>query len=596
MVKAPRVASCGAGALVCQGSLDGVSGRVDRVEHGGRKFGDAAGPGCATLSRVLLTITVARPDGAAWPATDLGYLLGKNPDRVQQFEHAFGRSRVFYPRADPDVCTVALLLEVDAVALAKNRALAAADFSLSQYVNDRPYAASSLLAGALGQVFRSAIRGTSRERPRLAAQALPLRVRLPAVPASEQLAQRVLAPLGWQVTASAIALDPAFPQWGASKYCALTLTGTLRLADALSQLYVLLPVLDGSKHYWISAEEVDKLLRAGEAWLPGHPDRALITRRYLGRRQTLVRAALARLAQSDEVDAAQLDNAIDDPDEAAEAVEAVGRAADEPSASAGGETAPGGGVGAGAGVDAGADNGAGAATEAAAVPAGACESGAERRRPLAALRRDAVVAALKDVGGRRVLDLGCGAGALLQALLLDRYFTQIVGVDVSARAVEYAQRSLKLDRRPEAVAQRVAVKQGSLTYTDASLAGFDAAVLMEVVEHVDPPRLPALEHAVFGAARPRAVVVTTPNAEYNVLYETLEAGRMRHRDHRFEWTREQFARWAGSVADRYGYQVGFRPVGEVDRQHGPSTQMAVFTLRDAAGVEDGARERKQGSA
>ncbi|HZU58329.1 MAG TPA: 3' terminal RNA ribose 2'-O-methyltransferase Hen1 [Actinocrinis sp.] len=503
---------------------------------------------------MLVTITATRPPGADWPATDLGYLLAKNPERVQGFEHAFGRSQVFYPRADEAACTVALLLEIDPIALVKSRNLDSADFALSQYVNDRPYAASSLLAVALGQVFRTAIRGTSKERPLLAAAALPLTIHLPAVPAAASLVERLFAPLGWEVVAEPIALDPAFPDWGASRYCDVTLTGVLRLADALSQLYVLLPVLDGSKHYWISAEEVDKLLRAGEAWLPGHPDRELITRRYLGRRPALVRTALGRLAEIDEVAESELDNAVDPAEaDSVEAEPAEGAMAESPAA-AEGEPSPG--------------------------QAEQPTAAEVRKQSLAAHRRDAVLAALKDVGAKRVLDLGCGGGALLRALLHDRFFTEIVGVDVSARALQYAARALRLDRQPEMLARRMQLKQGSLTYTDAALKGYDAAVLMEVIEHVDPPRLGALEHAVFGAARPSTVIVTTPNAEYNVLYETLEAGRMRHRDHRFEWTRAQFADWAQRVGAAHGYAVEYRPVGEVDPERGPSTQMAVFT--DAA--------------
>jgi 3' terminal RNA ribose 2'-O-methyltransferase Hen1 len=470
---------------------------------------------------MLVTITATRPPGADWPATDLGYLLAKNPERVQEFSHGFGRSRVFYPEAGQTRCTAALYLEIDPIGLIKSRNLDSADFSLSQYVNDRPYAATSLLAGAIGQVFRTAIRGASKDRPELAATAIPLTLHLPVVPASEAFIARIFEPLGWTVLATPLPLDPAFPDWGQSRYCDVTLTGVQRVSDALSQLYVLLPVLDGSKHYWIDPSEVEKLLRAGEAWLPGHPDRELITRRYLGRRPTLVRSALARLAEADEVLESELDNAIE--------IEAEEGVAEAP------------------------------------------------RVSLATQRHEAVVGALKDVGGRRVLDLGCGGGALLKALLHDRYFTEIVGVDVSARALQYAARKLNLDRLPTQVAERLTLKQGSLTYTDAALKGYDAAVLMEVIEHVDPPRLASLEHAVFGAARPSVVVVTTPNAEYNVRYETLEAGRMRHRDHRFEWTRSEFATWAEGVAERRGYAVEYRPVGDVDPELGPATQMALFT-------------------
>ena len=505
---------------------------------------------------MLVTITTAPPDGAHWPATDLGYLLAKNPATVQEFSHGFGRSRVFYPEATAERCTAALYLEIDPIGLIKTRNLDSADFSLSQYVNDRPYAATSLLAGAIGQVFRTAIRGASKDRPELAATAIPLTLRLPAVAAGPEFIERVFAPLGWSVTATPLPLDPAFPSWGESRYCEVALDGVARVSDALSQLYVLLPVLDGSKHYWIDPSEVEKLLRAGEAWLTDHPDRELITRRYLGRRPGLVRSALARLAESDEVPESELDNAVAEED--------------------GAETGAGADADAEAGTDVGTAAGVATQTAAATAPTDPTDP-TTPHVSLAVARREAVLQALKDVGARRVLDLGCGGGALLRPLLHDRYFTEIVGVDVSVRALQYAARKLGLDRQPEQLAARLTLKQGSLTYTDASLKGYDAAVLMEVVEHVDPPRLASLEHAVFEAARPRAVVVTTPNAEYNVRYETLEAGRFRHRDHRFEWTREQFAAWASGVAERRGYAVEFRPVGdEVDPEFGPSTQMAVF--------------------
>ena len=521
---------------------------------------------------MLVTITATRPPEAEWPATDLGYLLAKNPASVQDFSHGFGRSRVFYPEADEARCTAALYLEIDPIGLIKSRNLDSADFSLSQYVNDRPYAATSLLAGAIGQVFRTAIRGTSKDRPELAATAIPLALHLPVVPAAEAFIARMFEPLGWTVQATPLPLDPAFPEWGESRYCDVTLTGVQRVSDALSQLYVLLPVLDGSKHYWIDPSEVEKLLRAGEAWLPEHPDRELITRRYLGRRPTLVRSALARLAESDEVPESELDNAIDpEPTDAAEGTYA---------ADATNLTGVVGGAGAADAADAAAMAEAGTeSVSGSAIATATPISGAEAetgRGSLAARRREAVIAALKDVGGRRVLDLGCGGGALLRPLLHDRHFTEIVGVDVSARALQYAARKLHLDRLPAQVAERLTLKQGSLTYTDAALKGYDAAVLMEVIEHVDPPRLASLEHAVFGAARPRAVVVTTPNAEYNVRYETLEAGRMRHRDHRFEWTQAEFAAWADGVGERRGYSVEYRAVGDVDAELGAATQMAVF--------------------
>ncbi|MGW1602196.1 3' terminal RNA ribose 2'-O-methyltransferase Hen1 [Streptomyces eurythermus] len=476
-------------------------------------------------------VTISTTGTAARPATDLGYLLHKHPDKAQAFSTSYGTAHVFYPEADAERCTAALLLEIDPVALVgrgrgKGRG-GAPDAALAQYVNDRPYAASSLLAVALSNVFSSALRGVCNARPERAAAPLPLRVEVPALPArgGPDLVRRLFAPLGWSVTADPVPLDTAFPEWGDSRYVRLLLESErLTLAEALRHLYVLLPVLDDAKHYWVSADEVDKLLRAGEGWLAGHPEQQLITSRYLSRRWSLTRQArerleLVRLAEADDSDVEDIDNAVADETE----------------------------------------------TE-------------EKPTPLAVLRREAVLAALDAAGAARVLDLGCGQGQLAQTLLKDARYTEIVGVDVSQRALAIAARRLKLDRMGERQAARVKLVQGSLVYTDQRLRGYDAAVLSEVVEHVDPPRLPALEYAVFGHARPRTVVVTTPNAEYNVRWESLPAGHVRHGDHRFEWTREEFRTWAAAVAARYGYEAAFTSVGPDDPEVGPPTQMATFTI------------------
>jgi 3' terminal RNA ribose 2'-O-methyltransferase Hen1 len=469
---------------------------------------------------VLLTLTTTHR-----PATDLGYLLVKHPDRVHSFDVPTGTAHVLYPEATEERCTAALLLDVDPARPTggRGRSPEPESFTLGRFVNDRPYAASSLLAAALARVFRSALRGDSKDRPLLAAGVLPLEIRVPVLRCrgGADLAASLFAPLGWAVTASPIPLDdadadPAHPLAGDSPYVDLTLTGTLRLADALNHLYVLLPVLDDAKHYWVAPDEIDKLLRAGEGWLAAHPERILITRRYLAHRRVFADTALDRLSQDDP-----------EPDDEI------------------------------------------AVDEDAELPV-------VRRQSLAAARREAVLAALVEVDASRVLDLGCGGGALLADLLKDRRFTEIVGTDVSSRALEIAERKLRLDRLPERQQGRIRLWQSALTYTDDRLKGFDAAVLMEVVEHVDPPRLPALEAAVFGHARPAHVVVTTPNVEYNVRYPGLVG--MRHSDHRFEWTRAEFEAWAASVAATHGYSVAFRGVGENDPELGTPTQLALFTV------------------
>ncbi|ETK32417.1 3' terminal RNA ribose 2'-O-methyltransferase Hen1 [Microbispora sp. ATCC PTA-5024] len=497
------------------------------------------------------------------PATDLGFLLHKHPDRVQEFGRSFGTARVFYPEASQERCTAALLLEIDPVRLARSRGSSSPDFSLGQYVNDRPYAASSLLAVALADVFRTARAGRCASRQELADSPIPLEIGLPALPCrgGPDLAHRLFEPLGWRVDAVPMPLDPVFPEWGGSRYVRLTLRGEVRLADALNHLYVLLPVLDDAKHYWVAGDEVDKLIRAGEGWLAAHPEKGLITRRFLGRRRGLTRTAFARLAEVGD----DVEEALEPPVEE-EVAGPLGR--DE-----GGEPFTG---------DATADAPPGEADSAEGGSEGGSEG--EGRTPLNTLRRDAVVGVLEEIGARTVIDLGCGSGQLVAALLARPSVVRVAGMDVSARALALAARRLRPERMPEAGRSRLELFQGSLTYTDARLSGYDAAVLMEVVEHVDPPRLTALERVVFGAARPGHVIVTTPNVEYNVRYEFLGPDAVRHPDHRFEWTRDEFGAWASGVAGRYGYEVVLRPVGGDDPEVGPPTQMAVFTL-----AEGGAR-------
>jgi len=473
---------------------------------------------------VLLTITTTRS-----PATDLGYLLHKHPDRFQSFTVSAGEAHVFYPEATPERCTAALLLEVDPVALVRGHGRKQAGTELARYVNDRSYAASSMLAVAVKEAFRTALTGRCDARPELAAAAIPLAIRVPALRCRGSganggvtLVHRVFGPLGWTVEAAPQPFEP--PEWGDSPYLDLRLTGDLRLADALNHLYVLLPVLDDAKHYWVSTEEVDKLVRAGGDWLASHPEKELITRRYLSHQRKLTQSALARLAEADDTDPGELDNAVPDP-EAPEAPEA------RPS----------------------------------------------EVKSLATLRREAVLAILRAEGARRIGDFGCGEGTLVRDLLNDSDVELVLAVDVSVRALQLAARTLNLDRMSGPQRDRLKIFQSSLLYRDDRLAGLDAAVLMEVIEHVDPGRLAALERAVFGFAAPGTVLVTTPNAEYNACFENLPAGAMRHRDHRFEWTRAQFGGWATRVAAGFGYQVRFTPVGPEHPDCGPPTQLAVFT-------------------
>ena len=465
---------------------------------------------------MLLTITTTHQ-----PATDLGYLLHKNPERMHSFELSFGKAHLFYPEATHERCTAALLLDVDPVGLVRGKRGQHEGGTLDQYVNDRPYVLSSFLSVAMGRALGTAMTGRSKGRQELADQKIPLTANLAVVSCrgGEELLRELFEPLGYNVSAEHHPLDDKFPEWGEGPYYTVQLEGNLRLQDLLNHLYVLVPVLDAEKHYWIAQDEVDKLLRKGEGWLATHPHKEAIVKRYLPRQGQLAREALAQLAEGDNPD----------PDAREEA-----RAEEE----------------------------------------------AKMEAPIRLWqqRMGAVMAVLRSVGAQRVLDLGCGEGKLLKSLLEEKALTEIVAMDVSYRSLEIASRNLRLDRMPAKQRERLKLMHGSLMYRDKRLAGYDAATVVEVIEHLDAPRLAVFERVLFEAARPKTVIVTTPNAEYNVKFDTLPAGQFRHKDHRFEWAREQFQQWSERIGERFGYAVRFLPIGEEDCQLGAPTQMGVFSL------------------
>lgn len=484
---------------------------------------------------MLLTLTCHAPN-----APEIGYLLGKNPASIFEREFSAGKVWVFYPEIADDVITVALVTEIDPVGLVRGPA---ALTQLDQYVNDRPYVASSLLSVAINTAFGTALAGRNKERPHLVGERFRWTVKLPAIAcdAGEDLMRRIFEPLAYHVTAERLPLDPHFPDWGQADLYSLTLDGMQTTQSVLSHLYVLLPVLDNSKHYYVGAEETEKLLAHGGAWLAAHPERDLIARRYLRYRRRLVESALTRLLAQD---ASATDGA---------ATEDVGEPA---------EAAP-------------------------------LAESAEPTPGLHEQRLQAVMAAVREVNARTLADLGCGEGRLLSLAMQERSLTRILGMDVSTFALARARRRLHLDTLPETQRQRIEVMQGSLLYRDRRLEGFDAAALVEVIEHLDAPRLSAMERVVFEHARPRRVVITTPNREYNVHWDALGETRMRHGDHRFEWTRAEGRAWADGVAVRYGYRMTHQELGPMDPERpeiGAPSQLLIFDRVDRAESVDGQSE------
>jgi len=465
---------------------------------------------------MLLTISTTHQ-----PATDLGFLLHKNPNRIQTFPLNFGNALVFYPEATAEKCTVALLLDIDPIGLVRGKGRD--HRTLEQYVNDRPYVASSFFSVALGRVFNSALAGKSESHKDLTEMEIPLEAVFSVLPArggGEDLLRKLFEPLGYEIVTKQLPLDENFPEWGDSAYFNVVLRGKKRLQDLLAHLYVLIPVLDNEKHYWVGDEEVEKLLRRGNPWLAAHPERETIARRYLKFRSSLAHEVIARL-MPEETLATEIEFGMKAKPETSEEV-------------------------------------------------------LEKPLSLNEQRYKNVIAILKSVQAKRVVDVGCGEGKLLRHLLEETSFEEIVGLDVSYRALEIATERLKMERLPDKVREKIKLIHGSLTYRDRRLEGFDAATVIEVIEHLDTARLVAFERVLFEFARPAVVMLTTPNADYNVKFETLPAGQFRHPDHRFEWTRAQFKEWADAIAEKFNYSVTFQPVGDEDADLGSPTQMAVF--------------------
>lgn len=464
---------------------------------------------------MLLTISTTHS-----PATDLSFLLHKHPARLQSVELSQGTAHIFYPHADDNRCTVALLLDIDSIGLVRKSGEGGPDsFTLGHYVNDRPYVASSFMSVAIAKAFSTAMNGKCEKRPGLVEQVMPFEVTVSVIPASkggEFLIRKLFEPLGYTVSLEQYVLDPKFPEWGQSKYFTLKLKGTLKLKELLSHLYVLIPVLDNEKHYWVSQHEVEKLLEKGQGWLKGHPEKEQIIKRYLRNISGLAKNALARLMDDEPVTVSE--------DENESQLDVV-------------------------------------------------------KEKLHDRRLRTVLDELVSVGAKTVVDLGCGEGKLLRMLLKEKQFEKILGVDVSYCTLEKAVDRLGYNEMPPKQKERISIIQGALTYRDKRVEGFDAAAIVEVIEHLDLNRLKAFERVVFEFAKPNTVILTTPNREHNELFETMEAGAMRHTDHRFEWTRVEFETWAKAVADENKYDVTFKPVGDVHERVGAQTQMATFRIK-----------------
>ena len=459
---------------------------------------------------MLLTITYKGKN-----TQELGFLLHKNPDRAQQFELAYGKAYVFYPEISDESTTAALLLDIDPLDLARGK-VGSRDGGLFDYVNDRPYAATSFLSTAMVRIFGTAMNGKCDKRQELADTPLDLTARLASLKdnGDTELAKQLFEPLGYRVTVSRTQLDEKFPEWGSSPYIDLTISGKVKLSELLNHIYVLIPVFDKQKHYYMAEDEIKKLLEHGEGWLADHPQKEKITRRYFTARKSYARRAMDILNENEGVDT------VEEEQETPEK---------------------------------------------------------EVFTPLNTQRMETVRDAVLASGAASVIDLGCGECRLTSLLLNEQQIKRVAACDVSVSVLEKAAQRLHLDRMQPARRNKLTLMQASLTYRDKRFEGYDCACVVEVIEHIEPMRIPAFERAVFEFAAPRTVILTTPNREYNANYEHMEENALRHGDHRFEWTREEFRAWTEHICEKFGYSCEISGIGTNDEKLGTPTQMAVFT-------------------
>ena len=429
---------------------------------------------------------------------------------------SYGKAYVFYPEVSDECTTMALLLDIDPIDLARGK-LGSNEGGLFDYVNDRPYTSTSFMSTAIARIFSSAMNGRCDKKQSLADTPLNLTAKLFSLKDGgyNELAKQLFEPLGYEVSIEQYLLDDKFQEWGNSPYINLTISNTIKLCDLLNHIYVLIPVFDKQKHYYIESSEINKLLTHGQGWLENHPYKEKIVNRYFSIKKDYAKTVLENFLSNESKEEDINSNEISE------------------------ETT--------------------------------------KKTSLNNLRLQKVKDVVLSSGASSVIDLGCGEGKLTELLLKEPQIKKITACDVSISSLEKAAKRLHIDNMPSYKKDKLTLMQASLTYKDTRFEGFDCACIVEVIEHIDATRIPSFERIIFEFAAPKTVIITTPNKNYNVNYKTLCADKLRHNDHRFEWSKEEFENWANNICKKFSYTVELCGIGEEDEQQQTATQMGVFT-------------------
>lgn len=465
-------------------------------------------------------------------APDLGFVLYKHPGRFFEKSASKGRVTGGFTENREDFAEFTLAVEIDPVERVRGVNW---DRGIASYVEPMPFLAASHMSQALSQALGSAMNGVLGSKDpvidtRVKAAGVkpwPLTIKVGAVRCSPYMIESLFSELGWSVEIESHNLDvPGVSEDDDRPLHVFTLKGEATVSDALTQLYVLLPVLDPSRHYFYDESEARKLFEKGGDWLKGHSSRDLIISRYLSKSKEL--RGYARQLFGNFQEKKDLDELIAETEE-------LMRDWDDPD-----DTSP-------------------------------------HQQRHSQIIRDVV-----SWGARSVIDLGCGEGRLLERLVRIAPDMRVVGIEPSAREIERARK--RLSNNPgKNLDPRVEFVHGSAMYGDERFKDFDAAILSEVIEHVDEDRLSLLARSVFGIMAPRRVVITTPNGDYNRVFG-LRPGEFRHADHRFEWTLAECQAWVVGVTAAYPYEAEITPVGgrnaDADEGHGEVSHYIVFTKKD----------------
>ncbi|MGE6488602.1 3' terminal RNA ribose 2'-O-methyltransferase Hen1 [Paenisporosarcina sp. NPDC076898] len=433
----------------------------------------------------------------------ISYLLSKNPNNLYERNHKGHLVRLFYSKFTETELEVTIFVTPDPIELVKNNSNS---YDITHYINDREFAVSSIFCSFIRSALGTALNGQPKEEHLMWVNH-PFSFNFEFGPVvsslSDEKLMNLFEPIGYEVTINRPEIEYSFPIKTKSSARYLSIKGMKTLQEGLRHLFVLIPVIDNYKHYFIDEKEIEKLERYGEGWLDQHPLRDLIYRQALRFKEIY---SLVENSSKDE-----------------KKVEPV------------------------------------------------------KKVRLNELRYEKIVNTVSQMKPRSVIDFGSGEGKLSVQLGFVEGITEILAVEPSeAASLKALERFNKVKNKEKFVIPELL--WGSLFYYDERLKDKDVIILCEVIEHIDETRLPKAMDTLLDDYQPPALIITTPNREYNELYDMEE--HLRHNDHRFEWTRAEFRQWCTERNHSNDYELQFDGIGEEHASHGFPTQMCIFKRKE----------------